>query len=76
MSSSERVERGSSMGSVAPLYERLPRGPHRLNHKQVIRNQRTRLHGAMVEGVAANGYEGTSIRQLVALAGRLAAVLL
>jgi AcrR family transcriptional regulator len=69
MSSAERGERGPSTGPVAPLYERLPRGPHRLNHKQVIRNQRTRLHGAMVEAVALSGYEETSIRHLVALAG-------
>jgi AcrR family transcriptional regulator len=69
VSSSERGERGLGAGSVAPLYERLPRGPHRLDHKQVIRNQRTRLHGAMVEAVAAEGYEGASIRQLVGLAG-------
>src|ERR1700684_395276 len=69
MSSSERRGRGSSAGSVAPLYARLPRGPHRLNHKQVIRRQRDRIHGAMVEAVAANGYAGTSVRQVVGLAG-------
>jgi AcrR family transcriptional regulator len=35
----------------------------------VIANQRARIHGAMVEAVAANGYEATSVRELVALAG-------
>ncbi len=69
MASSEHAEGGSGTGSIAPLYERLPRGPHRLNHRQVIRNQRARLHGAMVEAVAAGGYEGASIREVVALAG-------
>jgi len=69
MSSAERDGSGAGTGTDAPLYERLPRGPHRLNHKQVIRNQRNRLHGAMVEAVAANGYDGASIRQVVELAG-------
>jgi AcrR family transcriptional regulator len=69
MSLAERDGSGSGTGSVDPLYERLPRGPHRLNHKQVIRHQRTRIHGAMVEAVAANGYDGASVRQVVALAG-------
>lgn len=69
MESSERDGSGSSAGSSYPLYERLPHGPHRLNPKQVIRHQRARIHGAMVEAVAANGYEGASVRQVVALAG-------
>ena len=69
MESSERDGSGSGAGSLDPLYERLPRGPHRLNPKQVIRHQRARIHGAMVEAVAANGYEGASVRQVVALAG-------
>lgn len=61
--------RRSYGGSVDSLYERLPHGPHRLDHNQVIRNQRTRLHGAMVEAVSASGYERASVRQVVALAG-------
>ncbi len=69
MSSSEHREGEAGAGSVAPLYERLPHGPHRLNHNQVIRHQRRRIHGAMVEAVAANGYEGASVRQVVGLAG-------
>ena len=69
MSPSERNRRASSPGSVAPLYERLPRGPHRLNHMEVVRHQRTRLLGAMVEAVAANGYQGASVKQVVGLAG-------
>jgi len=61
---------GSTYGrSLDPLYRRLPHGPHHLGHKQVITNQRARLYGAMVEAVAASGYEGASVRQVVALAG-------
>jgi TetR/AcrR family transcriptional regulator len=67
--SSERDGTGSSTDPVAPLYERLPRGPHRLNHVQVVRHQRARLLGAMVEAVVANGYQGVSVRQVVGLAG-------
>lgn len=56
-------------GSIAPLYERLPRGPHRLARKDVARHQRLRMHGAMVEAVATNGYAGTSVKQIIGLAG-------
>ena len=54
---------------AAPLYQRLPHGPHRLGAEQVARNQRTRMHGAMIEAVAASGYERTSVKQVVGLAG-------
>ena len=53
----------------APLYQRLPHGPHRLGVEEVHRNQRTRMHGAMIEAVAASGYERTSVKQVVGLAG-------
>jgi AcrR family transcriptional regulator len=69
MSSPEDGEGGSYRASVDPLYERLPHGPHRLDHNQVIRNQRARIQGAMVEAVAASSYEAVSVRQVVALAG-------
>jgi AcrR family transcriptional regulator len=69
MASSDGDGSGSGARSLDPLYERLPHGPHRLNPKQVVRHQRTRIHGAMVEAVAADGYEGASVRQVVALAG-------
>ncbi len=52
-----------------PLYERLPRGPHRLGADAVAQNQRQRMHGAMIEAVAANGYGRTSVKQVVTLAG-------
>ncbi|HEX3452640.1 MAG TPA: TetR/AcrR family transcriptional regulator [Solirubrobacteraceae bacterium] len=53
----------------APLYQRLPHGPHRLGVEAVARNQRSRMHGAMIEAVATNGYERTSVKQVVGLAG-------
>lgn len=54
---------------VAPLYKRLPHGPHRLARNEVIANQRTRIHGAMIEAVASVGYEETSVKQVIGLAG-------
>jgi len=64
----ERIGRGSST-APAPLYKRLPHGPHRLDRKQVVRHQRARIYGAMVEAVGSNGYLETSVKQVVALAG-------
>jgi AcrR family transcriptional regulator len=72
MSISQQDSRGSGAageGLIAPLYKRLPRGPHRLDRGEVVHHQRIRLHGAMVEAVAANGYEQTSVKQVIALAG-------
>lgn len=66
---SKEARIGGAKAVVTPLYERLPHGPHRLGTEEVIRNQRTRMHGAMIEAVAANGYEGTSVKQVVSLAG-------
>jgi AcrR family transcriptional regulator len=54
---------------IAPLYKRLPHGPHRLARNEVILNQRARIHGALVEAVARNGYEETSVKQVIGLAG-------
>jgi AcrR family transcriptional regulator len=54
---------------VVPLYKRLPHGPHRLNRNEVIANQRTRIHGAMIEAVSTCGYEQTSVKQVIGLAG-------
>ncbi len=54
---------------IAPLYKRLPHGPHRLPRAAVVRHQRARIHGAMVEAVAQSGYWGTSVKQVIGLAG-------
>jgi TetR/AcrR family transcriptional regulator len=59
----------SGKASLAPIYERLPHGPHRLGADEVVRNQRSRMHGAMIEAVAEHGYERTSVKQVVSLAG-------
>ena len=53
----------------APIYERLPHGPHRLGAEEVVRNQRRRMHGAMIEAIAERGYDRTSVKQVVSLAG-------
>ncbi|HEX3434619.1 MAG TPA: TetR/AcrR family transcriptional regulator [Solirubrobacteraceae bacterium] len=64
-----QTDRGGAGKAPTPLYERLPHGPHRLSAEAVLRNQRTRMHGAMVEAVAMHGYERTSVKQVVGLAG-------
>jgi AcrR family transcriptional regulator len=54
---------------IAPIYKRLPHGPHRLARNEVIQNQRARIHGAMIESVVQYGYKKTSVKRVVALAG-------
>jgi AcrR family transcriptional regulator len=56
-------------GAVTPLYSRLPRGPHHMKRGEVAENQRHRMQGAMVEAVAGQGYGGTSVKQVISLAG-------
>jgi AcrR family transcriptional regulator len=51
------------------MYERLPHGPHKLDRKEVARNQRLRVHGAMIEAVAEHGYHATTVRHVIGLAG-------
>jgi len=60
---------GDRKAAVTPLYRRLPHGPHHLGADAVTRNQRGRMHGAMIEAVATSGYERTSVKQVVGLAG-------
>ncbi len=55
--------------ALAPLYKRLPHGPHGLAREQVARNQRARLYGGMIESVYQRGYAGTSVAHVIALAG-------
>ncbi len=66
---SERDSGELGTRSIVPMYQRLPRGPHHLGSKEVIRHQRLRMHGAVVEAVATNGYAGTSVKQIIGLAG-------
>jgi len=64
-------QNGQSNGApaMAPLYKRLPRGPHQMDPDEVAANQRLRMYGAMIEAVATNGYGATSVKQVVTLAG-------
>jgi AcrR family transcriptional regulator len=54
---------------IAPIYKRLPHGPHRLERNEVVLHQRARIHGAMIEAIAQNSYDGTSVKQVIGLAG-------
>jgi AcrR family transcriptional regulator len=54
---------------IAPIYKRLPHGPHQLERNQVVIHQRSRIHGAMIQAVAQHGYEHTSVKQVIGLAG-------
>ncbi|HEX3692474.1 MAG TPA: TetR/AcrR family transcriptional regulator [Solirubrobacteraceae bacterium] len=54
---------------IAPMYKRLPHGPHGLAREQVARNQRARLYGGMVESVYQRGYAATSVAHVIGLAG-------
>ncbi len=63
------VARETPPTRIKPLYKRLPHGPHRLARDEVILHQRARIHGAMIEAVAECGYEETSVKQVISLAG-------
>jgi AcrR family transcriptional regulator len=65
----QNAANGIAGNTMAPLYKRLPRGPHRMDPDEVAENQRRRMYGAMIEAVAANGYGRTSVKQVVTLAG-------
>ncbi len=52
-----------------PLYPKLRPGPRTFAGETVASNQRARLYGAMIELVAARGYEASTVAELCALAG-------
>jgi AcrR family transcriptional regulator len=54
---------------IEPLFPRLASGPGQMTPESVARHQKARLQGAMVEAVARHGFAGTTVRELVALAG-------
>lgn len=54
---------------TGPLFPRLTGGPGRMTPERVARHQKARLEGAMVEAIARHGYAGTTLRELVTLAG-------
>jgi AcrR family transcriptional regulator len=68
--SSECDDREPEAGqAIAPIYKRLPKGPHGITAPEVAHHQRIRMHGAMIEAVATRGYENTSVKHVIGLAG-------
>jgi AcrR family transcriptional regulator len=59
----------STSRAPKPLFPQLSGGPRRLPAARVAEHQKARLQGAMVEAVARHGYAGTTLRELVGLAG-------
>src|SRR4051812_10411273 len=55
--------------SIKPLFPRLSSGRHGMPAAEVERHQVARLEGAMVEATARHGFAGTTIAELVGLAG-------
>jgi AcrR family transcriptional regulator len=55
--------------TIVPIYARLPKGPHSIGATGVAHNQRIRMHGGMIEAVTTRGYEKTSVRLVIGLAG-------
>lgn len=58
--------------AISPIFhppQALPRGPHRLGRDEVARSQRIRLMAAFTELMAAHGYAGVRIGELVDRAG-------
>ncbi len=60
---------GRTKDQLSPLYRRLPHGPNGMEREEVERNQRSRLYGAMIEAVARNGYQRTTVADVIGLAG-------
>jgi AcrR family transcriptional regulator len=59
----------SAAQPTEPLFPRLASGPGQMTPERVARHQKARLEGAMVEAVARHGFAGTTLRELVSLAG-------
>ncbi len=57
------------LDAPAPLYRQLRPHPHGPSRSEVEENQRARLCGAMIEAIAARGYDATSVAELSRLAG-------
>jgi AcrR family transcriptional regulator len=54
---------------LSAMYRRLPHGPHGMGRDAVARHQRARLFGAMIEAIHRQGYKGTTVAHVIALAG-------
>jgi AcrR family transcriptional regulator len=69
-SSPRRAARESGAAqAIAPIYKRLPKGPHGITATGVAHHQRIRMHGAMIEAIATRGYRNTSVKHVIGLAG-------
>jgi len=51
-----------------PVLRVLPRGPHGLSRDQIVASQRARLLAGAIEAVAARGYVGTAVADIIARA--------
>lgn len=60
---------GPNSAEAGPAPRYLPRGPHGLERDVVLASQRGRMLGAMADAVAAKGYAGTTVADVVAGAG-------
>jgi AcrR family transcriptional regulator len=69
MPAKESDWRSTGVRPIAPIYKRLPKGPHGFAPEEVIHHQRIRMHGAMIEAVAEHGYERMSVKHVIGLAG-------
>jgi AcrR family transcriptional regulator len=65
----ESVGMSRTERELSAMYRRLPHGPHGLGRDAVARHQRARLFGAMIEAVHRQGYKGTTVAHVIALAG-------
>jgi AcrR family transcriptional regulator len=67
--SSQTLVKEPQLGAQAPLYPKLQPRPNGPGREEVARNQRARLYGAMIEGVAQRGYAATTVVELTTMAG-------
>jgi AcrR family transcriptional regulator len=63
-----RSRRATGGSAPAPLYPQLL-ARRNASREQVSAHQRARLHGAMVEAVAAHGYTAATVNEVTSLAG-------
>jgi AcrR family transcriptional regulator len=64
-----RMPSESTPNATEPLYPGLLGRGRAIGPERVARHQKARLQGAMIEAVARDGYAGTTLSGLVALAG-------
>src|ERR1700691_76890 len=61
--------KGDPQTDPAPLYRRLPHGPHGMDREDVARHQRARLYGGMIASIAERGYARTTVAHVIGFAG-------